>query len=361
MKRFLFLSFFLLPSSFFLLSSSFASSDSSKIQAQIDAERKKGAEINAAIRESDKDMAKTQKELVAATKKMSELESESDSLKTRLETLRGRDEELGRKIAESQARLREAAAALLQIAASPASESLAAGESVGSAILLSGIADRFDAELRESEAAMKELNETRRDMTKQQKSVDSASLKLAEQKARLDKLMAARAANNAKLRLESGESAARLKELAARAKSVADLSDSVAIAPAGKAALGRLRTPVRGMLIRGFGDKSALGLVSDGWYVRTRRGETVVAPDDAVVEFADSFKGRNKVLILNHGNGYYTVLAQLDELSVIPGQSVLSGEPLGRMGEGNPELYLELRGAKRAVDPAKFFDKPKGR
>ncbi|MDR0449618.1 MAG: peptidoglycan DD-metalloendopeptidase family protein [Rickettsiales bacterium] len=346
---------------FLILFPAFASSDISRIQAQIDAERKKSVELDAAVRASDRDISKTQKELVRAAREMSELESESDALKQKLETLEKRDAELRRTIESGQLRLSETAAALLEIAASPASAGLNAGDALGSSILLSGIADRFDAELRESQDAMKALNETQSEILRQQKSALAAQRKLGSQKTRLDKLLATRGAQNEKLRAQSNASAARLKELAASAKNISDLSDSISAGQAGAGSLGRLKTPVRGMLVRGFGEKSGLGLVSDGWYIRARGGENVVAPDDAFVEFADSFKGRNKVLILSHRNGYYTLLAQMDELSVVAGQSVLMGEPVGRLPGGNPELYMELRSAKRALDPAKFFDKPKGR
>jgi septal ring factor EnvC (AmiA/AmiB activator) len=275
--------------------------------------------------------------------------------------LKKRDDELRKTMESNQVRLREAAAALLQIASSPVSHSFAAGESLSTSILLSGIADRFDAQLRESEELMKALNETQREMLRQQKSVDSAAAKMSSQKTQLDKLLATRSTQNSKLRSDAGASEKRLKDLAARAKNISDLSDSVASEPTRSSKIGNLKTPVRGMLVRGFGDRSSLGLVSDGWHIRTRRSETVIAPSDAYVEFADSFRGLNKVLILNHQNGYYTVLAQLEELSVIPGQTVLSGEPVGRMSDNNPELYLELRSAKRAIDPSRFFDKPKGR
>lgn len=335
--------------------------DLARVQSEIAAERKRSQDLDKQLRASDRNVARTQRELVQATAQMSELESEQDRLGQRMKELKNRDAELRRKIESNQASLRETAAALLQIASQPTTASLAAGESLSASILLSGIADRFDAELRESEAAMKELSETQTQMARQQRSVDASAKKLTQQKTRLDGLMKTRSAQSSKLRAQSGASEARLKELAARAKSIAELSDNISgTTTVSAASMGRLKTPVRGMLLRGFGDRSALGMTSDGWHIRTRRNETVIAPDDAFVEFADNFRGRNIVLILNHRNGYYTVLAQLEETSVIAGQTVMAGEPVGRMGATNPELYLELRRAKRAIDPARHFNKPKG-
>lgn len=331
------------------------------LDAAIAAARAESIKLDKQIRASDRDVSKTQKELVRAAAKLSDIESENDKLTARLSELESRDAELRQSIKSTESRLAEASAALLQIATSPAGN-LAPDESIASSILLSGIADSFDAALAAAERDIRELAETRRDMTHQQEKVAQSMAKLSKQKSSLDALLADRGKQNAKIKASRAEIDARLADLAARAKNIADLSDQVAAAaPSKSSSAGKMQTPARGTLLLAFGEKSNLGLTSDGWHIRTRANETIVAPDDAFVEFADNFRGRNKVLILNHRNGYYSVLAQLSELSVVAGQMVLSGEPVGRMGGGRPELYLELRRAKSAVDPAKLFSKPKGR
>ena len=46
--------------------------------------------------------------------------------------------------------------------------------------------------------------------------------------------------------------------------------------------------------------KSPLGLVSDGWLIKTRTGALVSAPADGRVEFADDFRKNGRVIILSH-------------------------------------------------------------
>ena len=77
------------------------------------------------------------------------------------------------------------------------------------------------------------------------------------------------------------------------------------------------------------------------------------------MEFADHFRGYNRIAIINHNNGYYSVLAGMGALNILVGQDVLAGEPIGRMPESSPELYLELRQGSRAVDPARLFAEPR--
>mgnify|MGYP003309809452 FL=1 len=112
---------------------------------------------------------------------------------------------------------------------------------------------------------------------------------------------------------------------------------------------------MRGRVVTRFAEKTALGLMSDGWRVRTRGDALVMAPADGVVKFADSFRGFGKVVIMSHKNGYNTVMTNLGSIDVMLEQEVLAGEPIGRMNPDKPEMYLEVRRGNKAVDPARLF------
>jgi septal ring factor EnvC (AmiA/AmiB activator) len=75
-------------------------------------------------------------------------------------------------------------------------------------------------------------------------------------------------------------------------------------------------------------------------------------------------------LIINAGDGYYLLLAGMDQISVETGQFVLAGEPVGQMGEtfslaaalgvvegGGPALYVELRKDGGSIDPRPWWAK----
>lgn len=119
--------------------------------------------------------------------------------------------------------------------------------------------------------------------------------------------------------------------------------------------LRKLNLPVRGRIIVRFGEKTALGLKSDGWRIKTGSDALVAAPADGVVKFADSFKGFGRVVIISHKNGYNTVMTNLGAVDVVVSQEVLAGEPVGRMNPAKPEMYLEVRRGDKAVDPARLF------
>jgi murein hydrolase activator len=130
---------------------------------------------------------------------------------------------------------------------------------------------------------------------------------------------------------------------------------------------GLLPVPVSGQKVLGFQGRNAGGIVTNGDTFRTRSRAIVVAPADAVVEFAAPFRSFDHLLILDTGDGYRMVIAGLAKLSVGPGQTVLAGEPVGVMGASaapgvavsaslaEPELYVELRKDGQAVDPAAWW------
>ncbi|MBQ2858849.1 MAG: peptidoglycan DD-metalloendopeptidase family protein [Alphaproteobacteria bacterium] len=149
-----------------------------------------------------------------------------------------------------------------------------------------------------------------------------------------------------------------MRELSARAKSISELSAGVGSSQmSGDARFSKrkLNLPVRGRVVVKFGEKTALGLNSDGWRVRTRGDALVMAPADGVVKFADSFRGFGRVVIMSHKNGYNTVMTNLGDIDVMLEQEVLAGEPIGRMNPDKPEMYLEVRRGNKAVDPARLF------
>ncbi|MGN0917055.1 MAG: murein hydrolase activator EnvC family protein, partial [Candidatus Enterousia sp.] len=165
-------------------------------------------------------------------------------------------------------------------------------------------------------------------------------------------------AQNEKLKSQQQALKKKLRDLSARAKSISELSAGVGssqMSADSKFSRRKLNQPVRGRVTVHFGEKTALGLKSDGWRIRTRGDALVMAPADGEVKFADNFKGFGKVIIMSHKNGYNTVMTNLGSIDVMVGQEVLAGEPVGRMDSSKPEMYLEVRRGNNAVDPARLF------
>jgi septal ring factor EnvC (AmiA/AmiB activator) len=67
------------------------------------------------------------------------------------------------------------------------------------------------------------------------------------------------------------------------------------------------------------------------------------------------------MIIVDHGERYYTVYAHLSEILKKRGEAVKRGETLGLAGDSDSlagaKLYFELRKDGRSVDPLPWFRK----
>ncbi|WP_255448564.1 murein hydrolase activator EnvC [Telmatospirillum sp. J64-1] len=123
------------------------------------------------------------------------------------------------------------------------------------------------------------------------------------------------------------------------------------------AARGQMPYPVSGSIKARYGDRSETGSTHKGLLIETRNGAQVVAPHDGLVVFAGPFRGYGQLLIIEHGEGYHTLLAGLGQIDGTVGQRLVAGEPVGRMGqgEGRPTLYVEMRHNGQPVNPMSWL------
>lgn len=80
----------------------------------------------------------------------------------------------------------------------------------------------------------------------------------------------------------------------------------------------------------------------------------ILAPKAGKVVFAGLFRSYGQILIIDHGNGYHTLMAGFAHLGVAAGAEVLAGERIGTVdaGSGVPgRLYVEVRRKGVPVDP----------
>ena len=127
-------------------------------------------------------------------------------------------------------------------------------------------------------------------------------------------------------------------------------------APPLASARGRLFLPVAGTVVQRFGKGKTGDLTREGLLLRTRSGALVIAPHDGNVLYAGPFEGFGRILIIEHGDGYHTLLAGLARVDLSVGTHVLAGEPVGAMASDTaPELYLELRHNGDPIDPLPWF------
>ena len=122
---------------------------------------------------------------------------------------------------------------------------------------------------------------------------------------------------------------------------------------------GRLPRPAEGRIATGFGrvvnPRFRTVTVHNGVDIAAARGEQVRAVAPGRVVHAGWFKGYGNLVIVDHGEGFHTLVAHLDAMSAAAGEDVEAGAPLGTAGDSGslegPLLYFELREKGRPVDP----------
>jgi septal ring factor EnvC (AmiA/AmiB activator) len=122
-------------------------------------------------------------------------------------------------------------------------------------------------------------------------------------------------------------------------------------AAAGGAAVPPL--PIAGPVAAAFGQE-APGPRNRGIVIRPAPGQPMAAPADGRVVFAGPFRSYGLLLIIDHEDGYHSLLSGMTRLRVGVNQWVRAGEPVGsfdELGETGPQLYVELRRNGRPVNP----------
>lgn len=118
--------------------------------------------------------------------------------------------------------------------------------------------------------------------------------------------------------------------------------------------------PVAGQIRIRYGETDSFGSPSQGVKFETAPGALVTTPMAGTVKYSGTFKHYGRLLIIEHDDGWHSLVAGLDKIDTIVGQTLTVGEPVGRMpraagttGNGhNPKLYYELRRNGQPVNPA---------
>ncbi len=294
--------------------------------------------------------------------------------RTREKQLATRREELAAVLAALLRLARKPPEALV---ASPAS----ATDAVRSSIVIGSLSKRLQTDARRLGAQLDALRKMRREIAARKEDLADNSAALSRERRELDQLIQRKAKIRARLTAGAQRESVRQSQLAREVKSLRALLDKIAarqqeertaalgsparmVAPESakpgharrsfRSSRGHMPFPVQGMVISEFGEPDIGRSSSKGIRIATLPGAQVVAPHDGEVVFAGPFRSYGRLLIIAHGEGYHTLAGGLSRINVTVGQTLLAGEPVGRMaeqGSTNPILYVEMRRNGAPFDP----------
>ena len=127
---------------------------------------------------------------------------------------------------------------------------------------------------------------------------------------------------------------------------------------------GALPYPVPGEIISRFGPKQhkkfGTKIRSNGIEIATEPLSPVVAVYGGQVLYSEWVKGYGKVMIIDHGEKYYTLTAHLAEVLREAGEIVESGETIGYAGyspfeQQGGRVYFEVRHLSKALNPEEWL------
>lgn len=276
--------------------------------------------------------------------------------RARLDVLNAREAELSAQMGANQVELARLLGALELYRRQPPPALLVTPDSARDAVRAAILIEAVTPELERRAAVYRQRAESlrllRRATAAASEDLFTSESARADKRAEIERLIAQKAALESRLNADAASADRSVEALTAKLRSLGiDASAPLPKVQSGPAP-ATLLPPVRGVLVRRFGDRSQGTQKADGLTWRAPPGAMVGAPASGVVEYAGALKGWNGVVILRIGGGYHLVLAGLDAISALQGRPVSAGQALGRMAEsGDPELYLEARRNGEPVDP----------
>ena len=277
-----------------------------------------------------------------------------------------------------------------------------ASDLVRAAIVLRGVVPQIEERAAALKGDLVSLTETRAAAAARRKELTGAGATLRVERAELDRQLAAVSQQQRRTLAERQSEVARLEKLGREAEGLRELFDKLELerepgdkpepprpqraAPAPKKsepkadtvvasaapfatgrmsqAQGQLPMPAVGRISGQYGEPTATGISRRGLDIETRPGAQVIAPNDGKVVFAGLFRGYGQLLIIEHSEGYHTLLAGLSRIDATVGQRLVSGEPVGIMdqaADASPSLYVELRRNGQPINPLPWLAVRKGK
>jgi septal ring factor EnvC (AmiA/AmiB activator) len=131
--------------------------------------------------------------------------------------------------------------------------------------------------------------------------------------------------------------------------------------------VGKINYPVQGTIISTFGNKVnpkyGTTVKNNGIDIKAPLGTPIHAVAKGKVVYNDRFLGYGNVILIDHGKGYYSLYAHLQDINVNVQELVEKDQVIGTVGDtGSLEgakLHFELRKNGKPIDPIPFLKEGK--
>lgn len=377
-----------------------------KIQREIQDSKKKSTTLKSQADALKKEAEALRAQLIALSQSVQQREAKVTRFEMAIHELSIEENQAREHLEKRHGQSVETLMALERLALNPPEAIIAMpqppADMVRSAILLRSIVPHIQEQAQALRKEVESYAKKRKLLEDRKESLANASLNLEDERLRLDSLIAEKKSLSRRYVRDSKAESKRVASLSKKAESLRGLLEKLATdrkeqekkakakakakalekeknkaktldeedddseivlgkPPTGKPiakAKGQLSRPAYGRIVMKFGEREKLGGKHKGISIQTRKGAQIVATYDGQIAFAGPFRGYKQLLIIDHGDGYHTLLTGMDRLDVSVGQWLLSGEPVGVMssnGSSDANLYFELRKNGAPINPSPWM------
>ncbi len=353
-----------------------------KRQSDEAAERSTRLEQQAASARDEAEQARRRAAAVAA--RIQQAEADIEAAKARIAIIARMQRIQAARLAARQEPVVRLTAALQMMARRPLALALVQPGSVGDAVHMRAVLDQILPVIQQRTAGLRaELDRSRALRATAQQAADSLNQAQTDRRSRQTMLAALETRKRVAARdyrANAGLESERALALGERARDIVDLMDRLedagdlrerlaalsgplprparpdqagAAAPERSTGMGGpppYRLPVVGQLVTGMGEVNDSGVRSRGLTLITQPGAQAVAPTAGRVAFAGPYRGYGQILIIDHGQGWTTLITGLHRVTAQVGDMVRQGDPVGITGAERPAITIELRRNGRPVD-----------
>lgn len=360
-----------------------------EVERAIERERKASSDIKSKEKALRREVETMRKRRITTARTIIEHEAALSALESELAELRATEAEKEKQLNLRRGQSARVLAALQRLAVLPPEAVIAQpvppSDLVRGAVLLRAALPRIEDQAARLRDDLRALEMTRRDIADRQRQLAHRTEELGKERAHLETLLEKKSEQRRDLVEAERTRAKRLTALGQKADSLRDLfrrldkerKDRATEAPevtpepkpepptaASRGGQGNLPFPAAGRIVGRYGEQIDTGMTRKGIDLETLPGAQVVAPFDGRIVFAGHFRGYGQLLIIEHGEGYHSLLAGMARIDGVVGHRVLAGEPVGRMGNpktGRPSLYVELRRDGQPINPVPWLIARKGK
>ncbi len=335
-------------------------------------------------KQAEKDIAATKSGMVDLSAKIRKNEDGLHTLEKRVQELSAQEQDLTKKLEADHGSMASTILALERMRRIPPELLIvrpgAPLETAQTALLLQNLLPALNQRAESLSHDIKNLNDVREKLASDQKKLLTTKADLEKQNKALAGMMVKREKDFKSANAAYKSSTARAERIAAEAQSLAELVSRIEDDPAPVSVReyeppaprkkqahskaggrpGKGVWPVSGRALARYGDYDDMGAEIKGLKISAASKAIVIAPMQGTVKYAGTFRNYGHLVILDHANGYHSLIAGMSRPQIGIGQTIKAGEPLGYMPSSSSQdgpltLYYELRRDGEPIDPSYLF------